>query len=135
MPDTAGSPSGIGASVKRVEDFRFLTGNGNYTDDINRPGQTYAYILRSPHAHAKITSLDTSAAKAASGVVAVFTGEDMQVGSPLRLAGPLQGRHAHGGAGASAPRQRQSPATSATRSPLSSRTATPRPRTRPRRSR
>ncbi len=81
MPDTAGGPSGIGASVKRVEDFRFLTGNGNYTDDIDRPGQTYAYILRSPHAHAKIASLDTSAAKAASGVVAVFTGEDMQVGS------------------------------------------------------
>ena len=80
MPDgTTGT--GIGAAVKRVEDFRFLTGNGNYTDDINRPGQSYAYILRSPHAHARITSIDSSAAKAAKGVLAVFTGEDMQVGS------------------------------------------------------
>ena len=41
---------GIGASVRRKEDFRFLTGAGNYTDDINRPGQLYAYILRSPSA-------------------------------------------------------------------------------------
>ena len=80
MPDgTIGT--GIGAAVKRVEDFRFLTGKGNYTDDINRPGQSYAYILRSPHAHAKITSIDCSAAKEAAGVLAVFTGEDMQVGS------------------------------------------------------
>ena len=47
---------GIGASVRRKEDFRFLTGAGNYTDDINRPGQLYAYILRSPHAHAEIDS-------------------------------------------------------------------------------
>ncbi|WP_420405099.1 xanthine dehydrogenase family protein molybdopterin-binding subunit [Nisaea sp.] len=80
MPDgTTGT--GIGAAVKRVEDFRFLTGKGNYTDDLNRPGQSYAYILRSPHAHAKIKSIDTAAAKAAKGVLAVFTGEDMQVGS------------------------------------------------------
>jgi carbon-monoxide dehydrogenase large subunit len=75
------SDTGIGASVKRKEDFRFLTGRGNYTDDINRPGQTFGYILRSPHAHATLNSVDTSAAKAAPGVVAVFTGEDMQVGS------------------------------------------------------
>ena len=75
------SATGIGASVKRREDKRFLTGKGNYTDDINRPNQTYAYILRSPHAHAVIQSIDTSAAKAAPGVVAVFTGEDMQTGS------------------------------------------------------
>lgn len=74
------SETGIGASVKRKEDFRFLTGNGTYTDDVNRPGQTYAYILRSPHAHAKLNGIDTSAAAAAPGVVAVFTGDDMQVG-------------------------------------------------------
>ena len=71
------SETGIGASVKRVEDQRFLTGKGNYTEDINRPGQTYAYILRSPHAHARITSIDTSAAESAPGVVAVFTGKDV----------------------------------------------------------
>jgi carbon-monoxide dehydrogenase large subunit len=74
------SAQGIGASVRRKEDPRFLTGRGNYTDDINRPGQVYAYILRSPHAHAAIRGIDTSAAKAAPGVLAVFTGEDMQVG-------------------------------------------------------
>lgn len=80
MPDGT-KATGIGAAVKRIEDFRFLTGKGNYTDDINRPGQSYAYILRSPHAHAKIKSIDSSAAKAAKGVLAVYTGEDMQVGS------------------------------------------------------
>jgi carbon-monoxide dehydrogenase large subunit len=68
---------GIGASVRRKEDVRFLTGRGTYTDDINRPGQTYAYILRSSQAHAKIKSIDVSKARAASGVVAVFTGADM----------------------------------------------------------
>ena len=66
----------IGQAVKRKEDFRFLTGGGNYTDDINRPRQTYAYILRSPHAHANIRKIDVSAAKKAPGVVAVFTGAD-----------------------------------------------------------
>ena len=73
--------TGIGASVRRVEDQRFLTGLGNYTDDINRPHQTYAYILRSPHASAKIRGIDTKAAQAAEGVVAVFTGADMECGS------------------------------------------------------
>lgn len=72
--------AGIGAPMKRVEDLRFVTGRGNYTDDINRPNQTYAYILRSPHARAGIRNIDTAAAKAAAGVVAVFTGADMQVG-------------------------------------------------------
>lgn len=71
------SVTGIGSAVKRKEDFRFLTGKGNYTDDINLQGQLYGYILRSPHAHARIRSIDTSAAKAAAGVVAVYTGEDM----------------------------------------------------------
>lgn len=70
--------TGIGASVKRVEDFRFLTGRGRYTDDIERPNQTYAWILRSPHAHARIRSIDTSKAAAAPGVVAVFTGADLE---------------------------------------------------------
>ncbi|MDP6872921.1 MAG: xanthine dehydrogenase family protein molybdopterin-binding subunit [Alphaproteobacteria bacterium] len=69
--------NGIGASPKRKEDNRFLTGKGNYTDDINRPGQTYAYIVRSPHAHATINSVDTSAAQSAPGVVGVFVGQDL----------------------------------------------------------
>ena len=50
---------------------------GNYTDDINRPGQLYAYIKRSDRPHATISGIDTAAAKAAPGVVAVFTGADM----------------------------------------------------------
>ena len=69
--------TGIGASLKRVEDHRFLTGNGHYTDDINRPGQSHAWILRSPHAHARIRGIDTSKAAAAEGVIAILTGADM----------------------------------------------------------
>ncbi len=69
--------SGIGASVRRVEDQRFITGAGQYVDDINRPGQSYAVFVRSPHAHAKINGIDTSAASAAPGVLAVFTGADL----------------------------------------------------------
>ncbi len=72
MPDT-----GIGASVKRKEDFRFLTGQGRYTDDINRPGQVYAYFVRSPHAHAKIKGINKAEAEASPGVLDVFTGADM----------------------------------------------------------
>lgn len=68
---------GIGASSLRREDIRFLTGNGNYTDDINLPGQTYAYILRSSVAHGTIDSIDTAAASAAPGVIRVFTSTDM----------------------------------------------------------
>ncbi|HEY2755426.1 MAG TPA: xanthine dehydrogenase family protein molybdopterin-binding subunit [Pseudolabrys sp.] len=71
------SATGIGASVRRKEDQRFITGKGHYTDDIARPGQTHAYFLRSPHAHAKINSIDTSAAKAKPGVLAVLTGAEL----------------------------------------------------------
>jgi aerobic carbon-monoxide dehydrogenase large subunit len=72
------SVSGIGASAKRREDLRFITGKGHYVDDINQPGQTYAYFLRSPHAHARIVSIDTQAAKAAPGVLGIFTGADIE---------------------------------------------------------
>ncbi len=71
------SATGIGASVKRKEDIRFITGKGHYVDDVNRPGQAHAYFLRSPHAHATIDKLDASAALKAPGVVAVFTGDDL----------------------------------------------------------
>src|SRR5271165_514455 len=67
----------VGMPVRRREDYRFLTGQGTYTDDINRPHQLYAYILRSPHAHARISAIDTAAAAHAPGVAAVFTGGDM----------------------------------------------------------
>nr|WP_314072728.1 xanthine dehydrogenase family protein molybdopterin-binding subunit [uncultured Roseococcus sp.] len=68
---------GIGASVKRKEDLRFLSGRGQYVDDINRPGQVHAWILRSQYAHARIVSIDTTAAAAMPGVIAVFTSADM----------------------------------------------------------
>ena len=69
----------IGSSPKRKEDARFITGKGRYTDDINLPGQLYAGFVRSPHANATITSIDSSAALAIPGVHAVLTGEDMKV--------------------------------------------------------
>ena len=68
---------GIGAAVKRKEDHRFITGRGQYVDDINRPHQLYAQIVRSPIPHGKIKKIDVDAAKGRSGVVAVFTGADM----------------------------------------------------------
>ncbi len=67
----------IGQSIKRKEDYRFLTGNGQFTDDVTLPGQTHACFLRSPHAHAGIRSMDTEKARSAPGVVAVFTGNDL----------------------------------------------------------
>ena len=70
--------TGIGAAVKRKEDARFITGAGRYTDDIGAHGQTYAVFARSPHARAKLNGLDASAALATEGVVAVFTGADLQ---------------------------------------------------------
>src|SRR5580765_6787606 len=67
----------LGASIKRREDPRFMTGKGNYTDDLKLPGMTYAAFVRSPHASAKIRKIDIATAKAFPGVVASFTGKDM----------------------------------------------------------
>jgi carbon-monoxide dehydrogenase large subunit len=69
--------TGIGAAVRRKEDQRFLTGKGRYVDDLNRPGQAYAVFLRATHAHATLNSIDTEAAAASPGVVAVLTGADI----------------------------------------------------------
>ena len=63
--------TGIGASVRRKEDQRFITGKGHYTDDHARPGQAVAYFIRSPHAHAKLKKIDTAAAASMPGVIAV----------------------------------------------------------------
>ncbi|HEY0478098.1 MAG TPA: xanthine dehydrogenase family protein molybdopterin-binding subunit [Kofleriaceae bacterium] len=68
---------GFGAPVRRKEDRRFLLGKGNYVDDMVLPHQTYAVFVRSMYAHAKIARIDSAAAKAVPGVVAVFTGEDI----------------------------------------------------------
>ena len=128
----------LGASVKRTEDIRFITGKGHYVDDINRPGQAYAYFLRSPHAHATIDKIDASAALKSPGVVAIFTGDDIAAdkvgglicgwmihskdGSPMNVGAPSRAR-----AGARC-------AMSAIMSPSSSPTHTLRRRTRRKRS-
>jgi len=67
----------IGARVQRKEDYRFLTGAGQYTDDVALPGQTYAAFVRSPHAHAVIKGIDFQKAKSRKGVLAVYTGADL----------------------------------------------------------
>src|SRR5919197_33473 len=69
--------TGIGAAVRRKEDQRFVTGKGHYTDDVNRPGQCHAYFLRSSHAHARIKRIETKAAAAMPGVLAVLTGAEL----------------------------------------------------------
>jgi carbon-monoxide dehydrogenase large subunit len=81
----------IGTSLKRKEDPRFITGSGTYLDDVRLPGMTYAAILRSPYAHARIRSIDTSAAAASPGVVAVFTGRDTAELPALPCAWPAGG--------------------------------------------
>ena len=78
MPKDGDIKNGIGASSKRREDVRFLTGNGNYTDDINIRGQAYVFFLRSDVAHGTLNSVDTSAASAMPGVVQIFTGADFE---------------------------------------------------------
>ncbi|HEY2979263.1 MAG TPA: xanthine dehydrogenase family protein molybdopterin-binding subunit, partial [Burkholderiaceae bacterium] len=76
------APQGfIGQSVKRREDARFLTGRGQYTDDITLPQQSYAVFVRSPYAHAKLKKVDTKAAAKSPGVLGIYTGEHFkQVG-------------------------------------------------------
>ncbi|MEM8855866.1 MAG: xanthine dehydrogenase family protein molybdopterin-binding subunit, partial [Pseudomonadota bacterium] len=67
----------IGQSIKRVEDPRILSGKGGYIDDVTVPGMAHAAMVTSPHAHARIVSIDTSKAKAVPGVIGVYTGEDL----------------------------------------------------------
>jgi carbon-monoxide dehydrogenase large subunit len=80
----------LGAPVKRREDARFITGTGRYLDDIKLPSMAHMAIVRSPYAHARIRSIDTSAAKAMPGVLAVFTGADIPY-NPLPMAWPAGG--------------------------------------------
>ena len=68
---------GMAQPVRRVEDPRLLIGDGKYTDDISLPGEAFGVVLRSPHAAARILSIDTEAAKAIPGVLAVITGADL----------------------------------------------------------
>ncbi len=68
--------AGIGDTVRRKEDLRLVTGRGCYSDDFNLPGQAYGTVVRSPHAHARIRAIETGAARAMPGVLAVLTGTD-----------------------------------------------------------
>jgi carbon-monoxide dehydrogenase large subunit len=85
---------GLSQSVRRVEDPRLLTGNGRYTDDIDLPGQAHGVVLRSPHAHARITALDTAPALAIPGVLAVITGRDLEAAGlgPVPCVIPLKNK-------------------------------------------
>jgi carbon-monoxide dehydrogenase large subunit len=76
-------PPYVGRAMKRVEDPRLIKGIGTYTDDIRLPGLLHAMILRSPHAHARVVSIDTAAAKALAGVTAVLTGADVNASCGL----------------------------------------------------
>jgi aerobic carbon-monoxide dehydrogenase large subunit len=86
------SATGIGAAVRRKEDHRFITGKGHYTDDINRPGQAYAYFVRSPHAHATIKKIDAAAASKMPGVIAILTGADV---AAAKISGHICGWTVH----------------------------------------
>src|SRR5262245_18539118 len=76
----------FGSGIRRREDARLITGSATYTDDLSLPGMLYAAMLRSPHAHAKIRKIDTSKAKNAAGVVAVFTGAEVAKLQPVPCA-------------------------------------------------
>src|ERR1700719_5328776 len=69
--------NGIGRPVRRKEDLRLVTGKGCYSDDVNLPDQAFAVMVRSPHAHARLRAIDTAAARALPGVLAVLTGRDI----------------------------------------------------------
>ena len=85
---------GIGQSVRRTEDVRFVTGQGQYTDDMRFDGEAHTAFARSPHGHAKINSIDASAAEAAPGVIAVLTFEDVEAfgANPMPCMAPLLSR-------------------------------------------
>ncbi|GAA5078884.1 xanthine dehydrogenase family protein molybdopterin-binding subunit [Roseibacterium beibuensis] len=84
---------GIGASSKRREDLRFLTGRGRYTDDINLMGQAYVHFLRSDMAHGKINGIDTSEAEKMPGVIRIFTGKDFEGVGGLPCGWQVTDRH------------------------------------------
>src|SRR5215472_16081020 len=85
---------GVAQSVPRVEDPRLLTGGGRYTDDIVLPGMLHGFVLRSPHAAAKLGRIDTSAAASLAGVKAIYTAADMKADGigPMPCAAPVQNR-------------------------------------------
>src|SRR5260221_12491654 len=85
---------GIGQAVRCKEDVRFVTGTGRFTDDVSRPRQAYAYFLRSPHAHARLIAIDSAAAKAAPGILAVYTYAEIAAAGLglIKCAAPVKNR-------------------------------------------
>ncbi len=85
---------GIGQAVRRTEDVRFITGTGRYVDDEADPRQAHSVFLRSPHAHARIRSIEIGAAKRAPGVLAVYTGDDVKAAGlgTIKCVAPLKNR-------------------------------------------
>lgn len=88
--DSARPARYVGRSVQRVEDPRLLAGRARYIDDVTLPGMLHAAFVRSPHAHARLVSIDPSAALAVDGVVAVYTAGDLQWLAPMVATGPLR---------------------------------------------
>ncbi|MEA2383835.1 MAG: hypothetical protein QOH72_3806 [Solirubrobacteraceae bacterium] len=92
--DTTGPRTWVGQSIRRIEDPKFLLGKGNYIDDMRVRGMLHAALVRSPHAHARIVSIDTAAAKALPGVFAVVTGaEAVEHTNPMPDFGPAPDKH------------------------------------------
>src|SRR5262245_13757882 len=92
MTASPASSTGLGQAILRVEDERFLTGRGRYIGDIDVPHALHAVFVRSPHAHAKIIAIDRDAASRMPGVVAIWTGADVEeAATTLRVAPPIQG--------------------------------------------
>jgi carbon-monoxide dehydrogenase large subunit len=102
--DPASARFGSSRSQKRLEDDRLLTGKGLYSDDRDLPGQAWMVVLRSPHAHARIVSIDAAEARKAPGVVAVFTGEDLKADGIGALPFPPVFKRADGAPMAAPPR-------------------------------
>ena len=110
MDATAGANPGAarfgsGQRVRRIEDPALIQGQGQFTDDVSLPGQLHLVFVRSAHAHAKILSIDTDAARAMPGVVAVYTGADLVAAGVKPLAGPVAFRRPDGTPAASPPRR------------------------------
>ena len=96
---------GSGRSVLRVEDDKLLTGKGSFADDVSSPGQMHTCFLRSPHPHARIERIDTAAAAALPGVIAIVTGEDLMRAGVKPLPSSADFKRADGSPSASPPRR------------------------------
>ena len=96
---------GSGRAINRIEDPALVAGRGRYTDDIDHPGQLHLVFVRSTHAHAELRAVDIDTARGMPGVVAVYTGADLEAAGVKPMPGPAGFKRADGSAAASAPRR------------------------------